>query len=168
MSNEVLAEITPSAGRRIMAIGMLLLLGAVLIYVALSSAAVGFGLQVLFLVCGVGALALCGLVRRATRHSIRLTEAGLFDSGGRTLCTLPQIAGVERGAFAFKPSNGFALRLKARAPRAWAPGVWWRFGRRLGVGGVTSSSQAKFMADMIAMRLAGYDMPSFPVDPEND
>jgi len=155
MTDDVLAEIRPTFVRRFLAIGMLIALGAVLVYLGLGSSAAGFVLQVLFLALGVGALLLAERVRRATAVSLELTETGLRESGGRMICAMADIATVERGAFAFKPSNGFVIRLKAAAPRAWAPGLWWRFGRRLGVGGVTSSAQARFMADMIAMRLAG-------------
>jgi hypothetical protein len=63
------------------------------------------------------------------------------------------IRSVERGAFAFKPSHGFTLVMKEKQPRAWAPGLWWRLGRRVGVGGVTSAGQTKFMAEQIALRI---------------
>jgi hypothetical protein len=62
---------------------------------------------------------------------------------------IDQIRSVERGVFAFKPSNGFTIRLKSKAPAAWQPGLWWRAGRSVGVGGVTSSTPAKFMAEQI-------------------
>jgi len=162
MTEQVLAEITPSPGRRAIALLLLLALGVVMIYVALTSAAIGIPLQAVFLLSGIGALVLVSALRSATARSLRLTEAGIADSRGRVLCAMSEIAAVERGAFAFKPSNGFALRLKSPAPRGWAPGLWWRFGRRLGVGGIVSSSQAKFMADMIALRLAGKDLAPLP------
>jgi hypothetical protein len=53
-----------------------------------------------------------------------------------------------------KPSNGFTVVMETKQPRAWAPGLWWRVGRRVGVGGVTGASQTKFMAEQIALRLA--------------
>ena len=80
---------------------------------------------------------------------------GLRDGNGRLLCRMDQIAGVDRGAFAFKPSNGFLVKLKEPMPRVWQPGLWWRLGRRIGVGGVTPAGQGKFMADMIALKLRG-------------
>jgi hypothetical protein len=61
---------------------------------------------------------------------------------------------VERGAFAFKPSNGFLVRLDKPLGRGWAPGLWWRLGRLLGVGGVTSASQSKAMAEILSLELA--------------
>ena len=37
------------------------------------------------------------------------------------------------------------------------PGLWWRIGRRIGVGGVTPASQSKVMADLITARLIERD-----------
>lgn len=157
MSQEVLAFVSPSPARRWLALGMILGLGGLLVYLSLAAPPQGLFLRVFMLGIGIGALLLADRVRRATTRSIELTEAGLFDSDGATLCRFEDIAAVERGAFAFKPSNGFLVRLKTPAPRAWQPGLWWRYGRRLGIGGVTPASQAKFMADMIAMKLRGVD-----------
>lgn len=154
MSTDVLATVTPSTFRRAAAVGMLGALGLLLIYVAFTAPPQHFVWQVIMIGTGAVALMLAERVWRATAVSIELTEAGLRDSKGRKLCAMDQIARIERGALAFKPSNGFVIRLTEPAERAWAPGLWWRFGRRLGVGGVTSVSQGKAMADQIAMRIA--------------
>jgi hypothetical protein len=61
---------------------------------------------------------------------------------------------VARGALAFKPSNGFPVTLRARGPFVWEPGLWWRIGRRVGVGGVTPGTPARFMAERMQERIA--------------
>jgi len=154
MPDTVLATVRPSNFRRAMAVGMLGVLGALLIYVAFTSPPEVLLWQVVMLAVGVGCLMLGQRVWQATSVSIELTEDGLRDSAGRVLCGMAQMESIERGALAFKPSNGFVIRLSEPGTRAWAPGLWWRFGRRLGVGGVTSVHQGKAMADRIAMRLA--------------
>ncbi|MDJ0630030.1 MAG: hypothetical protein QNJ44_17360 [Rhodobacter sp.] len=157
MSEKVLAAVTPSPARRWLAIGMMVVLGGLLVYIALAAPPQGLFFRVFMLAVGVGALLLAERLRRSTMVSIELTEAGLRDTDGRELCRFDNIAAVERGAFAFKPSNGFLVRLKSPMGRVWQPGLWWRYGRRIGVGGVTPASQAKFMADLIAMKLKGVD-----------
>jgi len=82
-----------------------------------------------------------------------LSETELKDTAGNVLALLSDIEGVDRGMLAFKPSNGFVLRLKTSQPRAWAPGLWWRVFKRVGVGGVTPSGPTKFMAEQIALRV---------------
>ena len=75
------------------------------------------------------------------------------DSSGTVLARIDEIRSVVRGTFALKPSNGFTLVLNSKKPRAWMPGLWWRLGRRVGVGGVTNAGQAKFMAERISMMI---------------
>ena len=111
-----------------------------------------------------GGVALTGAeaMRRATQYALILTDRALLEvdadgQPGRVLATLDGIAAVERGTFAMKPSNGFLLRLEQPAGRVWAPGLWWRMGRRIGVGGVLSAPQTKAMAQIIEFRLAGGD-----------
>ena len=69
----------------------------------------------------------------------------------------PAARSVDRGLFAFKPSNGFVVVLSQGGWRGWAPGLWWRLGRRLGVGGVTSAAQAKAMAEILSIEIARRD-----------
>ena len=83
---------------------------------------------------------------------LMLTKAGIEDQSGALLCPIDEIAKVDRSAFAFRPSTGFLIRLKSPAKSGWHPGLWWRFGTRLGIGGLTSSSQSKAMASLLMLR----------------
>lgn len=151
--DDIVAQITPSPFRRWMAVAILAVLGGLLIYLALSRPPASLILQAFLLVTGGLVLFLADRVRNATALTIEMSDGRIVDSSGRELCRLDEIASVERGAFAFKPSNGFLIRLKDRKPRVWAPGLWWRIGRRVGIGGVTPVSQTKFMSQMIAYQL---------------
>lgn len=150
--NGIYATVAASPPRRIFAYCMLFVLGALLIYVALAQPPALHWL--IFLLAFGGCMLLqAERLRRATMLSIELTETEVRDSEGTVLARLDDIRSVERGSFAFKPSNGFTLVMKTKMPRAWAPGLWWRIGRRVGVGGVTSAGQTKFMAETIAFRI---------------
>lgn len=151
---EVLATVSASLPRRALGVAMLYGLGALLIWLALGGSHPALGWKLLLLGLGAGGLVLGEVMRRATRLRLELTEEGLRDSDGRLLAPLEEIRGIERGMLAMKPSNGFTLRLSAARGRLWAPGVYWRLGRRLGVGGVTSAGQSKFMAEMLTAMLA--------------
>ena len=152
-----LASITPSAPRRVFAVGVLGSLGLLLELLAFLRPPAAFPLQILLILLGVLALVGCVRMLNATSRGLILSETGLSDTEGRLVAPLADIEKVERGAFAFKPSNGFVLRLKSPMPRAWEPGLWWRFGRRVGVGGVISGAEGRQMADLIAARLASRD-----------
>lgn len=146
-----IAVLRVSSIRRGIAFAVQAALGVVLIAVALrlpDPAPLAVGALVI-----LGALILWQAVRtfRATGRDVILTRAGLFDSSGERIAAIDDIAAVDRSAFAFKPSNGFALRLAAPAPRRWVPGVWWRIGTHVGVGGATSGKAAGDMADIIKL-----------------
>ncbi len=151
-TSDVYATVQASAVRRIFAFGVLLGLGGLVIYSALVQPPSPVWL-VFMLAFGVAMLWLAETMRRCTLWVIELTDTELRATNGFVLARMDEIVAVDRGAFAFKPSNGFTLKLKNTKPRAWAPGLWWRFGRRVGVGGVTSAGQAKFMAEQIALRI---------------
>ena len=112
-----------------------------------------FGWQLFLIALGAGTLVVAERLRSATMLGLIMTETDLRDTSGQILTTLGNIKSVDRGAFAFQPSNGFVLRLHKSAPRVWAPGLWWRFSTRIGVGGVTPAGPAKYMAEQIALRV---------------
>lgn len=152
-SEGVYARISASAARRLFAVGVLYALGGLLIYLALSNPPTLMW-QLFLIVLGALVLYVAETLRRATKMSVLLTKDELRDSNGRVLARVQDIKSVERGVFAFKPSNGFSLVLHSKTPRSWAPGLYWSMGRRVGIGGVTPSGEAKFMAEQIAFHIA--------------
>ncbi|WP_299368316.1 hypothetical protein [uncultured Tateyamaria sp.] len=152
----VLATITASPGRRILGIGSLWVLSLLVIYVAIVQPP-AMGWQLFLFALGGGSIWIAEQMRRATALSLELTMQELRDSSGEVLAKADDIHSIDRGMFAFKPSNGFLLRLSTPAARTWRPGLWWRMGRRVGVGGMTPGHQAKFMAEMISAMIAERD-----------
>ncbi|MFQ5623857.1 MAG: hypothetical protein ACE5FS_10720 [Paracoccaceae bacterium] len=155
--NEKIAVLTASPVRRMFGAGLMAVLGALMFYVAIAASPDNELLLALLIAVGAVAVWQAARLYRATRHGLYLTREGLYESTGTRLCTVAQIASVDRGFFAFKPSNGFLIRLKEPMPRVWKPGLYWRFGRRIGVGGTTSPRQGKEMADIISLLIADND-----------
>ncbi|WP_121064126.1 hypothetical protein [Chachezhania antarctica] len=149
MTDEVIARIDVAPGRRWLGVGMIGLLAALLVYLAMS---IPFHLprQLGLLAAGGLAFWLAMAMHRSTSVSIELTGTQLRDGSGMVLAEIADIVAVERGVLAFKPSNGFLVRTASKQARAWKPGLWWRLGRRVGVGGVLSAGQTKAMADTLA------------------
>ena len=87
-------------------------------------------------------------------HGIVLTESELRSTEGDRIARVDEIEALDRGVLAFKPSNGFMVRTRTAQPRAWRPGLWWRVGRRVGIGGVTPGGQTKAMAEILAALMA--------------
>ncbi|WP_299151862.1 hypothetical protein [uncultured Tateyamaria sp.] len=151
--DQVIATIAASPGRRILGIGSLYILSLMVIYVAIVRPP-DIGWQVFLFVLGGGSIWIAEQMRRATAVRLELTMEALRDSDGDILTRVEDIVAIDRGMFAFKPSNGFLLRLSRPGPRTWRPGLWWRMGSRIGVGGMTPGHQAKFMAEMISAMIA--------------
>ncbi len=150
----ILAEVSASAPRRVIGVGMLWFLGGLLIYVALVTPP-SVGWRMLLVLLGACAIWLGYVMMRATTVTLQLTEHELRDTAGTLLARVEDIQRIDRGVFALKPSNGFTLILKQPQERCWRPGLWWRLGRRVAVGGVTPGSQTRPMADVIAAMIAG-------------
>jgi len=151
---EILATVMPSTTRRFVGLMMLAILGGLLVYVALATPPASLGWRAFLLGLGGVVLFLAEKMRRATLIGVVLTKDELRTSDGQVLVRVEDMLGVVRGSFSLKPSNGFSVLTRARQQRAWAPGIWWRFGKRVGVGGVTAASQAKYMAEILAAMLA--------------
>lgn len=149
---QVVATLAASPPRRYMGTAMLGMLGFLMLYLSLSVPTGGSQ----FMLVAFGLLGIYASYRLydASGHVIELTTEQLRVQSGVVLAELSNIKKVERGAFAFKPSNGFLVTLKETAPRRWAPGLFWSFSRQLGVGGVTGAPQTKGMAEALAILIA--------------
>ncbi|MEO0703698.1 MAG: hypothetical protein AAFY80_16300 [Pseudomonadota bacterium] len=155
--SDVLATLHPRPARRWLGIAIQGALGLLVISVGLALP--NDHMLTKFAILAAGGFMAFGALQlyRATEHYIELTRTELRDSAGHVLAAVDNIAGIDRGAFAFKPSQGFLVRLNDAQPRHWAPGLWWRMGRFVGVGGVTPAGEGKFMAEMLAALIAERD-----------
>ncbi|MEM9436026.1 MAG: hypothetical protein AAGA15_03215 [Pseudomonadota bacterium] len=151
--DEVIAVLSAAPGRRAFAVGSMGVLGVLLVLLgfAMSHAPVS---AIAFVLIGAVVLGMSWQQYRVTETTLELTEAELRTTDGVTLARVDDITGIDRGVLAFKPSQGFLVHTRSPQTRAWAPGLYWRFGRLLGVGGVTNAAQGKFMAEMIQARIS--------------
>jgi hypothetical protein len=149
-----LISVKPSPPRLWFSVLSLSVLGALMLWIALAHPPAAPAWRAVLLVGGAaigwGGLSLLRLRERA----LMLTEAALIDSREGEICRIDDIAQVNRGVFAAKPARGFALRLARRGRRRWVPGLWWRIGRSVGVGGMTSAAETRVMAEMIEAMVA--------------
>ena len=152
-NSEILISLSPSPARRHLGIGMVVVLGIVLLYTAVDVRQASLLAPLVLGGLGIGSLLMAWKMHTSTRLDLHLREDGVYSSDGVLVAELRNIKQVERGMFAFKPSNGFTIVLKTSMSRAWHPGLWWRFGRRVGVGGVTPQAQGKLMAERLEIML---------------
>ncbi len=145
----VIARLSAAPVRLAIVVGLSGVLGAQLVWTAWQrppAAAIWQGAMIL---AGVAALWLALRLWRTRGITLELTATELREAGGRRIALLSEMEHVIGGSFALKPAKGFAVRLAAPGPTAWCPGFWWRQGRRIGVGGMTSSLEAHLMAEAL-------------------
>jgi hypothetical protein len=149
-----LITLRPSPPRLWFAVLSLGTLGALMLWIALAHPPAELGWRAALLLGGAligwGALRIVRLQDRA----LVLTEEALLDTQSGEVCRIADIETLDRGVFAIKPARGFALTLARRGGRAWVPGLWWRVGRSVGVGGMTGAPETKAMAELIEAMLA--------------
>ncbi len=159
MDQDPLLIIAPTPIRRWFGIGALVGLGLTMIWTGATAPNAPNLAATVLMVLGIAAVAAAEIMRRATAFHIVLTDNGVWDSRGIEIARLDEIEAVSRGAFAMKPSNGMTLKLRTQKGRVWMPGLWWRVGRRVGIGGVTAAAEAKLAAEIIQTRIPPRDLP---------
>jgi hypothetical protein len=150
-----LASLSCSPTKRIVIALIGLSVGGLIVYSAMTSASHSIIFKAALLLGGVITLLITLRTYQALGQSIFLTEQGLFLDSGQKLVAIEEVESVNRSAFAFKPSNGFVIVTRQSGQTGWAPGLWWRVGRSLGIGGSTPPAEGKFMADKINELIQG-------------
>ena len=154
-SADIYARLDPSPFRRWVAVVITGGVGVVLIYLV-ASRPLGTPVETALVVAAGGVfLWIAFFIHKSTSQSVLPTTDGLFLEDGRVLAEITNIEKVDRGLMAFKPSNGFAVKLKTAGTKGWSPGIWWCAGRNMGIGGATSRDQARQMADTLNVLLSG-------------
>lgn len=148
-----LARLEVSSARRTVGVAMQGGLGMFLLFIIAARPSGNITTALILAAAGFGMIWFAWRFWKATEASLVLTTDGLFDSNGRFFCDFKDIQKVDRSFFAFRPSAGFLILLKTPIGRGWAPGLWWSFGRHLGVGGATGRPAGKQMADILSVML---------------
>ncbi len=148
-----LARLDVSSFRRTLGVSVQVVLAVFLLFTVATNPTTSIFWSLALAAFGFGLLWFAWRFWHATQHSLILTGDGLFDSDGKHFCSFDEITKVDRGLFAFRPSSGFLIRLNRPVPRGWAPGLWWSFGKSIGVGGATSRPAGKQMADILSVML---------------
>ena len=150
MTDTVISRLRPSMARRVLAAGANGALGLMILWLVAMTSGRAPMLMLVLLILGALSIGFAVLVWRATAKGLVLTSAGLQEEEtGRVLFRLEDVDKIERGLLHWKPAGGFAVVTSKPLGRAWVPGLWWRAGRRVMIGGATNGGEAKAMADLM-------------------
>ena len=151
----VIARMTPSWARRTVGTGIIAALGVLFLAMAVLQASGVTSLMLTLLAMGSVAIWLAVRLWQSTAIGLELTREELRTTSGQVLIRVDEIKSVDRGVFAIKPASGFTIVTRSAGPRHWAPGLWWRAGKRIGIGGVTHRNEGRFMAELLSDMIAG-------------
>lgn len=155
--SEAQLELRAAKVRRVIACGVLVAIGAMFWWSGMLGGDQTGAARALMV--GIGALWFWGAweLWRGTGRAVFLTDSGLVDSNGVVIAPFDSILAVERGMISMKPSHGMLLKLSHAGPVKWVPGLWWRLGARVGIGGLTPKNATRLFADALELRLAEKD-----------
>ena len=158
--DEVVVGFGASPLRRVIGTGALLLLCAVFLRQGYDRYLETGGGVWLILLAAVGVYAALRFWH-SSATGLELTPTELRDTRGRQLVRLDDIVSVNRDIFAMvKPTNGFVIETRDKLPGAFIPGIWWRYGRRIGIGGLTGPGEGKAVAELLQQMLNRRDRDS--------
>ena len=143
-----LAIINPPVLKRYFFTLLSLILAVLLLYEGISFFLVS-GDRLGFILVGLFLLGLTYLFYFNTGKALVLYEDRLVSTDGELLFELKNVTSIENGLFSFKPSNGVLFYLKEPMPFKWKLGLWWRIGKRVGIGGCTQKSSINFAVEII-------------------
>lgn len=149
----IIAQLDVSSGLRTACVIVLSLAGGVLIARAFETDA-GTVQQIGGGILAVCVFALVHRIHRRTPSGLVLTTLDLRTTGGDVIAPLGNIAQVNRAAFGFRPQGGFSLRLRDATDPAFVPGVYLRYGRWVGIGGMTPRHPTKALAIALETAIA--------------
>lgn len=158
--SDLLMRLEPTPFRRWLGTGLLAMMAAVMAVAALQMEA-DSRLMPRFIAAGLALFGAVQAVRlwQASAGAIELREDGLHCTRtGRRLAAMEEMARVDTGALLIKPASGFVVRLTHKQPFARSTGMWWIWGDKLGIGGVTPKAQGKAMASALGELLRLRDL----------
>jgi len=145
--------VAPSPPRRWLGIGFLVLCGCLLGITGLTALPTGGLYAGAQLLAAFGSFWAAWRIHAATSHRIELVGDEIRSTDGTLIAHVDNVQRVDISMFAFKPSNGLLLHLLEPMDKRWQPGLWWRFGRRIGIGGCTPKYQARKLAEALEFKM---------------
>ena len=146
--NNIKLEIPDS--RRRLGIIVIGFLGITLIYKALKLEYNNYLLEkIFFSILGSAIVYLAFRLANKTKRGIIFNKTGLYELDGVLICSLDEINEVDTSPYTFKPANGFIIKLKNSTKFGWSPGLWWKYNKRMTVGGMISKQESVIASQLL-------------------
>ena len=138
------------ASRNRIGIIILAFLGITLIYNALKLDFNNFQLEkVFFTILGSAIVYLAFRFANKAKRGIIFNKHGLYELDGKLICLLEEIKEVDTSPYTFKPANGFIIKLRETTNFGWSPGLWWKYNKRMTIGGMISKQESVLASQIL-------------------
>ena len=88
-------------------------------------------------------------LKRFSKVGFLINQSGLFNLDGSIICEIGDIEKIDVSPYTFKSANGFIVILKTKTSFKSIPGLYWRLGKRLSIGGLVSKTESKFLSQAL-------------------
>ena len=88
-------------------------------------------------------------LKRYSKIGFLINQSGLFNIDGSVICKIDDIERIDVSPYTFKSANGFIVILKTKSSFKSIPGLYWRLGKRLSIGGLVSKNESKFLSQTL-------------------
>ena len=88
-------------------------------------------------------------LKRYSKIGFLINQSGLFNLDGSIICKMDDIERIDISPYTFKSANGFIVILKTKSSFNLTPGLYWRLGKRISIGGLVSKSESKFLSQTL-------------------
>ena len=88
-------------------------------------------------------------LKRYSKVGFLINQSGLFNLDGSIICEIGDIEIIDVSPYTFKSANGFIVILKTKNSFKLIPGLYWRLGKRLSIGGLVSKTESKFLSQAL-------------------
>ena len=75
-----------------------------------------------------------------------LNQEGIFNLDNTIICRIEDIETIDTSPYTFRSANGFIVFLRERSTFKIVPGLYWRLGNRISIGGLVSKAESKFLS----------------------
>ena len=140
-------KVVPSMPRRVLGVGLLFCIAVIFFYFAIYELRMSGIFAYVNLTIGSVQFWAAYKVYVATNESLVFNDGKITSTDGTLVADVENIAKIDRSMFAFKPTNGLLIILRKPMPASWRPGLWWRCGRFVGIGGCTPKHHGKQFAE---------------------
>ena len=88
-------------------------------------------------------------LKKYSKVGFLINEQGLFNLDKSPICKMHEIDRVDASPYTFKSANGFIIILKTKNSFESVPGLYWKLGKRISIGGLVSKNESKFLAGLL-------------------